>query len=451
MQEWKLILEKLSKAYDSQLNHAVLNKMVFKEFKNNNTIVLEAPDPLTAGWFKENYLPIAETASQNAFNKKFRFEVEVAKTVLSHKKVREQEQKQIREDQIKKESNPFIFQINPKFTFDRFVVGPTNDFAFAAAQNVATYPSQTYNPLFIYGGSGVGKTHLMQAIAHKIMREQPRLKVRYVTSEKFTNDFVEFVIKNRQNMRFHDKYRNVDVLIIDDIQFFQDKESTLQELFHTFNKLLQDRKQMVFACDRPPKSLSAIEDRLRTRFDSGLTVEVKRPDYETRKAILLERAEMEKIEVPQTVVDYIAKNIDSDVRGLEGALTKVIAFSNLQHKSVSIDLAKNILRDKIKIDVPKGISIQEIQKVVARYYNVTPSDLKSNKRLGTIAFPRQVAMYLAKEYTNLSLTEIGNLFGGKAHTTVMRSSHKISGLMQSKKRIKKEVDDILVAFHDKNN
>lgn len=450
MQEWNLIREKLRGVFDTQLGRAILEKMVLKEFKNNKTIVLEAPDPFTAGWFEKNYLVIAEQVSLKLFNKKFDFEIEVGKTIQSHQKVRDLADKQVKEEKVKRSANPFVFQLNPNFTFDRFMTGPTNDFAFAAAQNVASLPGQTYNPLFIYGDSGVGKTHLMQAIAHKILRDQPQMKVLYVTSEKFTNDFVDFIIRNKRNAQFHEKYRNVDVLILDDIQFFQQKESTLEELFHTFNKLFQEGRQMVFACDRPPRSLTAIEERLRTRFDSGLTVEVKRPDYETRKAILLERADYEHVEVPGTVIDYIAKNIDSDVRGLEGALTKVIAFSNLQHKSVSLDLAKSILRDKIKVDVPKGISIQEIQKAVGRYYNVSTSDMRSNKRMSNIAFPRQVAMYMAKQYTNLSLSEIGNLFGGKAHTTVMRSSQKIDQLIRSKKRIKKEVDDILVSFRGKN-
>jgi chromosomal replication initiator protein len=443
MQVWEKIYRELSKAYDTQLNSAILDKIEFKEIVNNDTIVLVAPDQLTAGWFRENFLSNAKTIAYNLFQKEFKFEIHVAFSQQSYETV-SKKSRETREYY----ANPFAVKLDPKFTFEHFVVGPNNDFANAAALNVASNPGKTYNPLFIYGNVALGKTHLLQAIAHKIMKEKPELKVLYVTSEEFTNEFIEKVIRNREAVKFKKKYRNVDVLLIDDVQFFQNKSDTLNELFHTFNKLAQERKQMVFACDRPPKSLSAIEDRLLTRFDSGLTVEIHPPSFETRKAILLDRTEQEKINIPNSVIEYIAKNIESDIRMLEGALTKLIAYSDLQKKSISMNLAKEILRDKIKIEMPQNVTPKEIQKVVSKYFGLSVNDLVSNKRMESVSYPRQIAMYITKEFTNLSLTEIGQLFGGKAHTTVMRSYQKISSMIKRKK-VKKEVDDIIASFYDK--
>ena len=437
---WKSIYDKLIQVYnDSQLNSAILDKIKLKEIQNNDTIILTAPDPLTAGWFNENFLQFTEKIAQELYDKRYQFRVDVDIEKAYNKAV-EAEQKQ-KADPVQSNS------LNPRYTFDRFVVGPSNDFAHAAALNVAMNPGHTYNPLFIYGDVALGKTHLLQSIAHKIIEEKPNLKVLYTTSEEFTNEFIDAIRKNNETNKFKNKFRNIDVLLIDDIQFLQTKEYTLEELFHTFNKLFQERKQMVFACDRPPKSLTAIEDRLRTRFDSGLTVEIKKPSFETRKAILIERARLEKIDIPDSVFDYIAKHIESDVRMLEGSLTKLIAYASLKKKDISLELAQEILRDKIKVEAPKNLTITDIQKVVSKYFNISINDLKSSKRLESITYPRQIAMFLATEHTSLSLTEIGSLFGGKAHTTVMRSSNKIGLLIKSRKKVKKEIDDILSTFH----
>ncbi len=442
METWSKIYNELIKAYDSQLNSAILDKIKFKEILNNDTIVLLAPDQLTAGWFNENFLQLAKAASRDLFDKRYKFQVDVAATPKTYTKVAEEKAP------VSSKLNPSSVKLDSRYHFKNFVVGPSNDFAYAAAMNVAQHPGQTYNPLFIYGNVALGKTHLLQAIAHNILEEKQDQKVMYLTSEKFTNEFIESIMK-KETDKFRKKFRSIDVLIIDDIQFFQEKDSTLEELFHTFNKLSQDRKQMIFACDRPPKSLSSIEDRLRTRFDSGLTVEIKAPNYETRKAILMNRAANEKIEIPENVIDYIAKNIENDIRMLEGSLIKIIAYSNLKKKDVSLELAKEILRDKIKIEMPKDITVTDIQKTVSKYFGISTSDLKSEKRQESISYPRQIAMFLAKEYTSLSLTEIGHLFGGKAHTTVMRSSQKISDLLKRRKKVKKEVEDILSSFYDK--
>lgn len=443
MQIWEQIVTALSNENDSTLNNAILSKVVFKEIINNDTIVLKAPDPLTAGWFQENFQQLAVKIAEDITNEKYKIQIEVSPTKKSHEKT----VKKAREEVVNK--NPYNMTLDPRLTFDHFVVGPSNEFAYAAAYNVASNPGQTYNPLFVYGSVALGKTHLLQAIANKISQDSPHLKVLYITSENFTNEFIDTVIRSKQSTKFRDKYRNIDVLLIDDIQFFQEKDRTLDELFHTFNKLHQDRKQMVFACDRPPKSLSAIEDRLITRFDWGLTVEIKKPKYETRKAILMEQAEREKIDIPENVIDYIAKNIDSDVRMLSSSLTKIIAYSNLRKKDISLDLAKEILVDKISVVAPKNLSVSEIQKYVAKYFGITVNDLKSNRRLENISYPRQIAMYLSKEYTTLSLTEIGQLFGNKAHTTVMRSSAKISEYIKRRRTVKRQIDDIIASFYDK--
>ncbi len=439
MEIWDKIYQELTKNFDSSLNTAILDKIRFKEVQNNDSIVLIAPDPLTSGWFSDNYLDLAKTACKSIFNKEYKFIVEVAYSDKSYQSVIIKNPKKM--DKIS------LAQLNPKYTFERFIVGPNNDFAHAAAEQVAANPAKSYNPLFIYGNAALGKTHLLQATAHKIIDTKPELNVHYTTSENFTNAFVE-AIRNADTNKFRKKYRSFDVLLVDDIQFFQQKESTLEELFHTFNELFHDRKQLVFACDRPAKSLSAIEDRLRTRFDSGLSVKIEPPNYEIRKAILLSRTAEEKTYIPEDVIDYIAQNIDSDIRLLEGSLTKIIAYSSLKKKDVSLDLAKEILRDKIKVEVPKNITITEIQRVVSKYFNITVNDLKSERRLENITYARHMAMYLAKEYTNHSLTEIGTLFGGKAHTTVMRSADKIYNLIKNRKKTKKEIEDIISEFYN---
>lgn len=441
MQVWQSIYEELVKSSDNQLSNAILAKIKFREILNNKTIVLTASDDFTRGWFVSNFLPLAENIAKRLYGRSFDFEVELEQDSVIIKPQIKTETEQI--------SGPYYLSLNPKYTFDRFVVGPSNDFAYAAALNVAKHPGQSYNPLFIYGNVALGKTHLLQSIAHKIISENKKYKVLYITSENFTNEFIETIIKQKKAAEFRNKYRNIDVLLIDDIQFFQEKGSTLEEFFHTFNKLFQDRKQMVFACDRSPKQLSAIEDRLRTRFDSGLTVEIQPPSFETRKAILLDKAERENAELPDNVIDYIAKNIESDIRMLEGSLTKLIAYANLKKKNISLSLAKEILRDKIKVEAPRNLSVSDILKVVSKFFGVSVNDLKSRKRLESITYPRQVAMFLSTQHTSLSLTEIGQLFGGKAHTTVSRSSEKIQKLIKTRRKVKKEVEDIISLFYEK--
>lgn len=440
MDVWSKVYQELQKHFDSSLNRAILDKIIFREVRNNDTIVLTAPDHLTSGWFTDNYLNLAQKISRNLYNREYRFEIVLAQTDQAYQNVVVKAEKKKTEKNVPN-------QLNPKYTFDRFIVGPNNDFAHAAAVQVASHPAKSYNPLYIYGPSALGKTHLLQAIVHKVIKEKPDLDVYYTTSENFMNDFIESV-RDHQMPKFRKKYRSFDVLLIDDVQFLQDKQGTLDELFHTFNELFQERKQLVFACDRPAKGLTSMEERLKTRFDSGLSIKIEIPNYETRKAILLSKTAEEKTYVPEEVVDYIAQNVESDIRLLEGSLTKIIAYSNLKKKDVSLDLAREILRDKIKMDMPKNITITDIQKVVSRYFNISVNDLKSERRLENITYARHIAMFLSKEYTNHSLTEIGSLFGDKAHTTVMRSAEKVNKLLKTRKQTKKEIDEIMNEFYN---
>lgn len=315
--------------------------------------------------------------------------------------------------------------LNPKYTFDSFVVGNSNRFAHAAALAVAESPGNAYNPLFIYGGVGLGKTHLMQAIAHYILGRDSSARVVYVSCEAFLNEMIAAL--SRKDMAvFKSKYRNVDALMIDDIQFIAGKDQTQEEFFHTFNSLYEAGKQIVITSDRPPKDIATLEDRLRSRFEWGLTADIQPPDLETRMAILKRKADDENLVVPNDVIVYIANQIQSNIRVLEGALIRVIAHSSLIDSEITIDLAKQVLRDIIPIDKPRQISIEFIQQVVAESFGVKVDDMKSKSRARAIAYPRQVAMYLCRELTDSSLVQIGQAFGGRDHTTVIHACDKIA-------------------------
>ena len=335
--------------------------------------------------------------------------------------------------------------LNPKYTFDSFVVGNSNRFAHAAALAVAESPGNAYNPLFIYGGVGLGKTHLMQAIAHYILGRDSSARVVYVSCEAFLNEMIAAL--SRKDMAvFKSKYRNVDALMIDDIQFIAGKDQTQEEFFHTFNSLYEAGKQIVITSDRPPKDIATLEDRLRSRFEWGLTADIQPPDLETRMAILKRKADDENLVVPNDVIVYIANQIQSNIRVLEGALIRVIAHSSLIDSEITIDLAKQVLRDIIPIDKPRQISIEFIQQVVAESFGVKVDDMKSKSRARAIAYPRQVAMYLCRELTDSSLVQIGQAFGGRDHTTVIHACDKIAADSRKDsalaKALKEMIDEI---------
>ncbi len=315
-------------------------------------------------------------------------------------------------------------QLNPKCTFDGFVIGSGNQFAHAAARAVAERPSKAYNPLFLYGGVGMGKTHLMQAIGHEIKRREPQMAICYVSGEKFTNEMIN-ALRNNKMTSFRDKYRTMDVLLVDDIQFLVSKERTQEEFFHTFNALHESLRQIVIASDRPPKELAEIEDRLRSRFEWGLIADIQPPDLETKVAILQKKAESERVMLPTDVALYIASNIRSNVRELEGALIRLTAYVSLTGGELSMATAQEVLKNLIDSQVRK-VTIESIQKAVSEQFGLRPAEIKTKNNSHSIVYPRQIAMYLAKQLTEASLPEIGRQFGGKHHTTVLHSVEKIT-------------------------
>jgi chromosomal replication initiator protein len=321
--------------------------------------------------------------------------------------------------------------LNPKYTFEAFVIGAGNQFAHAASQAVAERPSKAYNPLFLYGGVGMGKTHLMQAIGHEVKRRQPQASICYVSSEKFTNEMINSLRYDRMTS-FRDKFRNVDVLLVDDIQFLAQKERTQEEFFHTFNALHESMKQIVIASDRPPKELAEIEDRLRSRFEWGLIADIQPPDLETKVAILQKKAESEKVLLATDLALYIASNVRTNVRELEGALIRLIAYCSLTGAEISLITAQQVLKNFIDSQARK-ITIDAIQKAVAEQFGLRVNEIKAKSNSRAIVFPRQIAMYLAKQMTEASLPEIGRQFGGKHHTTVMHSVDKIEEQRESDK------------------
>jgi chromosomal replication initiator protein len=321
--------------------------------------------------------------------------------------------------------------LNPRYTFETFVVGHSNRFAQAASQAIAKDPGKAYNPLFLYGGVGLGKTHLMHAIGHHMMKSNPRAQVLYISSEKFINEFIDSLRFEKMN-QFRQKYRNLDCLLIDDIQFLVNKESSQEEFFYTFNTLYDSRKQIVISSDRPPKEIPTLQERLITRFEWGVVADIQAPELETRIAILREKAEAEHLYVPDDVILFLASHVRKNIRELEGSLIRVVAHASLTGVSLTVDSAKETLRDVIaREEAASPISLERIQEVVARHYHVDIHDMKSKRRTDAIAFPRQIAMYLVRTLTDMSTTQIGDSFGGKDHTTVMHASNKIKNRLET--------------------
>jgi chromosomal replication initiator protein len=335
-------------------------------------------------------------------------------------------------------------QLNPRYTFDKFIVGSSNQFAHAAAIAVAEQPSKSYNPLFLYGGVGLGKTHLMQAIGHELKRRNPSLRLIYISAEKFTNEVIASIRFERM-ASFRDRFRNMDVLMVDDIQFIARAERTQEEFFHTFNALYDQQKQIVISSDCPPKEISAIEERLRSRFEWGLIADIQMPDLETKIAILQKKAESEQVRLPEDVAEFIARSIKSNVRELEGALIRLMAYASLTGAAFNLSTAQQVLKNIIEIQ-EKKISIEQIQKRVGEHFGLRAQDLKVRSNSKTIAFPRQVAMFLVKQLTSASLPEIGKQFGGKHHTTVLHSINKIEALRQVDKELNKTINRLLDSF-----
>lgn len=332
--------------------------------------------------------------------------------------------------------------LNPKYVFETFVIGNSNRFAHAAAQAVANDPVHAYNPLFLYGGVGLGKTHLMHAIGNRIKQNNPSMKVLYTSSEKFTNEIINS-IQNKTTEAFRQKYRNIDCLIIDDIQFLKGKEQTQVEFFHTFNALKDADKQIIISSDRPPREIETLEDRLRSRFDQGLTADIQTPDLETRMAILRTKAASDNIVLPTEVITLLATNIATNIREIEGAYNKIVAYTSLMHMPITVETAQKVLSDMGNDIKTRTITYEGIIKVVADHYNVKQDELFNKKRTQNIAFPRQVAMYLCRELADLSYPRIGELFGGRDHTTVIHAYEKISNFKNSNLAFQNELQEII--------
>ncbi len=335
-------------------------------------------------------------------------------------------------------------QLNPRYTFDKFIVGSSNQFAHAAAVAVAEQPSKSYNPLFLYGGVGLGKTHLMQAIGHALKRRNPALRLTYVSAEKFTNEVIASIRFERM-AAFRDRFRNMDVLMVDDIQFIARAERTQEEFFHTFNALHDQQKQIVISSDCPPKEISSIEERLRSRFEWGLIADIQMPDLETKIAILQKKADSEHVHLPDDVAEFIARSIKSNIRELEGALIRLLAYASLTGVEINHSTAQQVLKNIIETQ-EKKVTIEQIQKCVGEHFGMRVQDLKVRSNSKMIAFPRQVAMFIVKQLTTASLPEIGKQFGGKHHTTVLHSINKIELLRQTDKDLNKTINRLLDSF-----
>ncbi len=337
--------------------------------------------------------------------------------------------------------NEYGSNLIPKYRFENFVKGKSNELAYATAVAVSNSPGKTYNPLFLYGGVGLGKTHLMHSIGNFVLDMDPSTKVLYCSTETFMNELINSIRQNK-NQEFRNKYREIDVLLIDDIQFLSDKEGTQEEFFHTFNTLYNANKQIVISSDQPPKELRTLEDRLRSRFSWGVIVDITLPDFETRTAILEKKAEQDNIKIPKDVTKFIAKNIVSNIRDLEGALNKVSAYATLSGSPITQELAEMALKDIIINNEKPEITVEYIQQVVADYFKITPEEIKSKKRTQNITYPRQIAMYLSRKLIDISLPKIGELFGGRDHSTIIHGCDKITDLIENDSQIRNTVVEI---------
>ena len=402
---------------------------------SQNLMTLQVPDKFFQDWISDRYLDlIRDTASQVAGKK-----LDVVLSLNTNAVI----PNTVSVSMPSKKGTPTMRELglNPKYAFENFIVGPSNRFSHAAALAVCESPAKTYNPFFIYGGVGLGKTHLMQAMGQYIIQRNPNMKVLYISSESFTNHLISS-IQNRTTTKFRQIYRNVDILLIDDIHFIAGKEATQEEFFHTFNTLYDAHKQIVISSDRSPKDMPTMEDRLISRFEWGLITDVQLPDLETRIAILRKKVEKETILVPNDVTFLIAEKIKSNIRELEGALIRIVAYAKLIGAQITVPLVKEVLKDMfLEEDLRVGVDL--IQKRVAEYFNIKLSDLKGRKRSKTIAYPRQVAMYLARELTDHSLPELGEFFGGRDHTTVLHAYEKIQQNVKTNKSVKELVNRLV--------
>jgi len=416
---WNRVLQSIAGEIDASSFDIWFSLVKYKTF-HNNTVFISVPNSLTREWIESRYLDIIKNKFRNLTNQDINL-------VLTTDAV------------IDKED---YSGLNSKYTFDTFVVGNSNRFAHAACYAVGESPFKAYNPLFIYGGVGLGKTHLMQAIGHHILSKRPDFVVVYASSEHFTNELISS-IRDDNTPGFRNKYRNVDVLLIDDIQFLAGKERTQEEFFHTFNTLYESNKQVVISSDRPPRSIPTLEDRLRSRFEWGLITDIQPPDLETRIAILRKKAQAEDLNVPYDILDYIANCIDSNIRELEGALIRLVAYATISNKELNMETAMDALKDILPTATKKRITIENIQREVADFFGLDMNELLSKKRNKQLVYPRQIAMYLCRRLTDASYPQIGEQFAGKDHTTVIHACEKVDRDLALDNELSKNIENIL--------
>jgi chromosomal replication initiator protein len=442
---WKETISLLRKELSDQEYVMWFNNMNYLSAAEAE-ITLSVPSSFYKDQIIKRYLPIIEeklaTLSGNAI--KISFKIAPPKTSkITGRDTKENNGTQATSTKVpEKRTTRAHPRLNTDYNFEKFVIGENNSFAANAAFAIAKNPGTAYNPCLIYGGVGLGKTHLIQAIGNQAYNEFPNLTVAYVTAEEFTNEFI-FSIKEKASHKFKNKYRKVDVLLIDDIHFLPGKVETQEELFHTFNALYDANKQMVFTCDRPVSELKSLSDRLRSRFERGLNVDLQPPNYETRIAILRQKIEGKKVEIPNEVIELICKNVTTNVRDLEKALTKLLAYADLVNKKITLEIAHRQLKDFFAQPQQRNITFDLIQRVVAEYFGISSNELKSKKRTKAIALPRQVAMYIAREITEYSTTEVGLNFGGRDHTTVMHSCQKIENELKTDATLEPTVQHLI--------
>jgi len=398
----------------------------------DNKLFLSLYNDMAKSILEGRYITIIENAVKEAFGQKLKVVFVYPEDILDN------EENLFGNSQFTDE-----LYLNPKYIFNTFVIGNNNRFAHAASLAVAEAPSKAYNPLFIYGGAGLGKTHLMHAIGHFILQQNPKTKVLYVSSEMFTNELIK-AIREDKNVEFRNKYRSIDVLLIDDIQFIEKKERTQEEIFHTFNTLYEANKQIIISSDRPPKEIITLEERLRSRFEWGLIADIQAPDYETRVAILRNKAELEGLETTDSLIEVIgviAEKIQSNIRELEGAFIRVIAYANLTNSKINKELAKEVLKDVFS-SKDKPVTPSLVKKYVCKHFNIKQVDMESSRRSRNLSFPRQIAMYICRDMTDMSLPKIGESFGNRDHTTVLHACDKISSEMKLNNSLKDIVNEI---------
>ncbi len=422
---WQHVLKILSNELNNDMSFNTVLKPTRLTALDGNTAVVEVPNNFTKSVMEKRYLNLIKDILSSVLKQNINVVLKINPQGFDAETVSFDNFSINDVPEVKSLIDETAPSLNHKYTFDTFVVGNSNRFAHAASQAVAEAPAKAYNPFFIYGGVGLGKTHLMHAIAHYITQQDPSCKVVYLSSERFTNELINS-IRDDKNVQFRNKYRTIDVLLIDDIQFIAGKERTQEEFFHTFNALHEANKQLVISSDRPPKEIPTLEERLRSRFEWGLITDIQPPDFETRIAILQKKAMMENLVVPNDVINFIATKIETNIRELEGALIRIVAYSSLTDSPIELKLAEHVLKDILPDEKPKNVTPIQIVEEVGSYFCITPDEFKSRKRTKDVAFARHVAMYLCCELTDLSLPKIGDEFGGRDHTTVIHARDKIT-------------------------